>query len=60
MAQKFNFAILRMEVTRASRGLSATAELLVGLGSALSLLNRGRERLVQCVASLSETGEINA
>jgi len=29
MAQKFHFAILRIEVTRASRGLSAIAELLV-------------------------------
>ena len=29
VAQKFHFAILRIEVTRASRGLSATAELLV-------------------------------
>jgi len=29
VAQKFYFAILRIEVTRASRGLSAIAELLV-------------------------------
>jgi len=29
VAQKFRFAILRIEVTRASRGLSAIAELLV-------------------------------
>jgi len=29
VAQKFHFAILRIEVTRASRGLSAIAELLV-------------------------------
>ena len=29
MAQKFHFAILRIEVSRASRGLSAIAELLV-------------------------------
>ena len=29
MAQKFHFAILRIEVTRASRGLSVIAELLV-------------------------------
>jgi len=29
MAQKFHFAMLRIEVTRASRGLSAIAELLV-------------------------------
>jgi len=29
MAQKFHFAVLRVEVTRASRGLSAIAELLV-------------------------------
>ena len=29
MAQKFHFAILRIEVTHASRGLSAIAELLV-------------------------------
>ena len=29
MTQKFQFAILRIEVTRASRGLSAIAELLV-------------------------------
>ena len=29
MAQKFHFAILRIEITRASRGLSAIAELLV-------------------------------
>jgi len=28
VAQKFHFAILRIEVTRASRGLSAIAELL--------------------------------
>jgi len=31
VAQKFHFAILRIEVTRASRGLSAIAELLVTL-----------------------------
>jgi len=31
VAQKFHFAILRIEVTRASRGLSAIAELLVKL-----------------------------
>jgi len=29
VAQKFHFAILRIEVTRAPRGLSAIAELLV-------------------------------
>jgi len=29
VAQKFHFAILRIEVNRASRGLSAKAELLV-------------------------------
>jgi len=29
VAQKFHFAILRIELTRASRGLSAIAELLV-------------------------------
>ena len=29
MAQKFHFVILRIEVTHASRGLSAIAELLV-------------------------------
>ena len=29
MVQKFHFAILRIEVTRASRGLSAITELLV-------------------------------
>jgi len=29
VAQKFHFAILRIEVTRASRGFSAIAELLV-------------------------------
>jgi len=29
VAQKFHFAILRIEVTRASRGLSAISELLV-------------------------------
>ena len=32
MAQKFHFAILRIEVTRASRSLSAIAELLVNGG----------------------------
>ena len=32
MAQKFHFPILRIEVTRASRGLSAIAELLVTNG----------------------------
>jgi len=31
VAQKFHFAILRIEETRASRGLSAIAELLVEL-----------------------------
>jgi len=31
VAQKFHFAILRIEVTRASRGLSAIAQLLVNL-----------------------------
>ena len=30
-AQKFHFVILRIEVTRASRGLSAIAELLVNI-----------------------------
>jgi len=29
VAQKFHFAVLRIEVTHASRGLSAIAELLV-------------------------------
>jgi len=29
VAQKFHFAILQLEVARASRGLSAIAELLV-------------------------------
>jgi len=29
VAQKFHFAVLRIEVTRASRGLSAVAELFV-------------------------------
>jgi len=33
VAQKFHFAILRIEVTRASRGLSAIVELLVLAGS---------------------------
>jgi len=32
VAQKFHFAILRIEVTRASRGLSAIAEQLVIVG----------------------------
>jgi len=32
VVQKFHFAILRIEVTRASRGLSAIAELLVVTG----------------------------
>jgi len=32
VAQKFHFAILRIEVTRASRGFSAIAELLVEIG----------------------------
>jgi len=31
VAQKFHFAVLQIEVTRASRGLSATAELLVNI-----------------------------
>jgi len=31
VAQKFHFAILRIEATRASRGLSAIAEQLVQL-----------------------------
>jgi len=31
VAQKFHFAILQIEVTRASRGLSAIAELLVNV-----------------------------
>jgi len=34
VAQKFNFAILRIEVTRVSRGLPAIAELLVYLSDA--------------------------
>jgi len=39
MAQKFHFAVLRIEVTHASRGLSAIAELLVIFAfSALTLL----------------------
>jgi len=33
VAQKFHFAILRIEVTRSSRGLSAIAELLVTTGA---------------------------
>jgi len=43
VAQKFRFAILRFEVTRASRGLSATAELLVIIFPYfLFLVSRGR------------------
>jgi len=37
VAQKFHFAILRIEVTRASRGLCATAEPLVSLCQLTSL-----------------------
>jgi len=38
VAQKFYFALLRIEVTRASHGLSAIAELLVNVGApAISL-----------------------
>jgi len=37
MAEKFHFAVLRIEVTSASRGLSATAELLVSLCQLTSL-----------------------
>jgi len=33
MAQKFHFTILRIEATRASRGLSAIAKLLVWLSN---------------------------
>jgi len=33
VAQKFHFAILRIEVTRASRVLSAIAELFVNIGT---------------------------
>jgi len=36
VAQTFHFAILRIEVTRASRGLSAIAELLVCFGDILT------------------------
>ena len=40
MAQKFHFAILRIEVTRASRGLSAIAELLVSVVEQINLIPR--------------------
>jgi len=40
VTQKVHFAILRIQVTRASRGLSAIAELLV----ANRLLRRNRRR----------------
>jgi len=36
VAQKFHFAILRIEVTRASRGLSAIAELLVRIDQSVN------------------------
>jgi len=38
VARKFHFTILRIEVTHASRGLSAIAELLVWLSMAITLL----------------------
>jgi len=37
VAQKFHFAILRIEVTRSSRGFSAIAELLVWNGKQQSV-----------------------
>ena len=53
VAQKFHFAILRIEVIRASRGLSVIAELLVNSAltlafSALTLLVRHLEEHSAC------------
>jgi len=42
VAQKFHFAILRIEVTRASRGLAAIAELLVVLSIRIHPFTRNR------------------
>jgi len=57
MAQKFHFAILRIEVTRASRGLSAIAELLVNIGLHFPKLWSKIKRLVfigtQCKCPLN-------
>jgi len=39
VAQKFHFAILRIKVTRASRGLSAIADLLVLMGVRRKLIS---------------------
>jgi len=40
VTQKFHFTIFRIEVTRASRGLSAIAELLVGTNVAKKVGNQ--------------------
>ena len=54
MAQKFHFAILRIEVIRASRGLSAIAELLVTIAAE----NRGVIR-VDCFVMKSNFSSQN-
>ena len=47
MAQKFHFAILRIEVTRASRGLSVIAELLVCTSAFSGVANWQQSEKVQ-------------
>jgi len=47
MAQKFHFTLLQIEVTRASRGLSVIAELLVYVS--------WRHHFLDCVISFTST-----
>jgi len=53
VAQKFHFSILRIEVTRASRGLSAIAELLVNFSFSLSAFPWANHNLTQRIAVIS-------
>jgi len=52
VAQKFHFAILRIQVTRASRGLSAIAELLVTPSCAFETHMRRAVYAVACSPSV--------
>jgi len=45
VAQKFHFEILRIEVTRALRGLSAIAELLIFLATGRNISERSSDPL---------------
>jgi len=59
VAQKFHFAILRIEVTRALRGLSAIAVLLVCMTSTFSHSTQSSFVFVSIADSDSKTGTSN-